>query len=194
MTIGRLMAAALFLVGFSVPPAFAEAKAGPVGGVEVGLNMSTVSPAVAGEVVTRGPGLVAGGWVLFQPWGALGIQLEATYSQKNTHLSSQTDLKLNYIEVPIVAKLKLIKKIYLVEGIAFGFPLSAKVVASSSGTVVLDIKDTVTSPDIGMVIGGGVPVSPKASIEFRYTGGFKVIEGGDQQRSRTLAGIVRIKL
>ena len=199
MTIGRVMAAAFFLVGSSVAPAFAQAKPvkpAPNAGIEVGLNMSRVSPDASGQSGSRGPGLLVGGWVGLQPWKAVGIQIEALYTQKRSHLSSQTDLKLDYIEVPILAKLKLIKAIYMLEGIALSFPVNAKVDSTTAGASK-DIKDSVTNPDLSMVIGGGVPVTPKVAVEFRYTGGFKVVEtstGAPLQHLRALSGIVRIKL
>jgi len=194
MKMARVVAVALCLLGFSVAPAFAQ-KPGPMGGVEVGLSMSRESPDLPGLTITRGPGLLAGGWVAFQPWVPVGIQLELVYAQKRMHLTSSTDLKLDYVEVPILARLKLFKSIYMLEGVAIGFPASAKV-SSSSGTDT-DIKSSITSPDIGMVIAGGVPIVPKVSVEFRYEGGFKKVSNvasAETERLRSLTGLIRIKL
>jgi hypothetical protein len=194
MKMARLVAVALCLVGFSVAPAFAQ-KPGPMGGLEVGLSMSRESPDIPGTDISRGPGLLAGGWVAFQPWVPVGIQLELVYAQKHMHLNSSSDLKLDYLEVPLLARLKLFKSIYMLEGIAIGIPVSAKV-SSSSGTDT-DIKSSIASPDIGMVIAGGVPIAPKVSVEFRYEGGFKKVSNVDSapvERLRSFTGIIRIKL
>lgn len=191
MNISRVAAVALCVLGMSVAPAFAQS---PAAGVEVGLSMSRVSPDPAGQSFSRGPGALVGGWFTVQPWVPVGIQIEAVYAQKHTHLNSNQDLKLDYFEVPVLAKLKLFKSIYMLEGVAFGFPVSAKVANGSTDT---DIKSTVNSPDIGMIIAGGVPVSPKVSLEFRYEGGFKKIStvtNADVERNRSLSGIIRIKL
>jgi hypothetical protein len=191
MKISRVITAALCLLGLAVTPAFAQSAAA---GVEVGLSMSRVSPDPPGQTIERGPGALVGGWFSVQPWVPVGIQIEAVFAQKHSHLTSSQDLKLDYIEIPMLAKIKLFKSIYMLEGVAFGFPVSAKVANGSSDT---DIKDTIQSPDIGMVIAGGVPVAKKVSVEFRYEGGFKKVSnvtGAPVERNRSLSGILRIKL
>jgi hypothetical protein len=194
MTIVRAVAVALCLVGASNAPAFAQGQTVNAG-IEAGVSWSRESPDVRGQTITRAPGLLAGGWVQFQPWVPVGIQIEAVYAQKHMHLSSSSDLKLDYFEIPVLAKLKLFKGIYMLEGIAFGFPVSAKVTHATGDDT--DIKSSITSPDIGLVIAGGVPVAPKVSVEFRYEGGFKKVSNvatADTQRLRSLSGIIRIKL
>lgn len=191
MKIACAVVVALCLLGFSSVPAFAQASFG----IEAGLSMSRESPDVRGTSIERGPGLLAGASVLVQPWVPVGIQIEAVYAQKHMHLNSSSDLKLDYFEIPVLAKLKLYKSIYMLEGIAFGFPVSAKVThATGSDT---DIKNSINSPDIGLVIAGGVAVVPRVSLEFRYEGGFTKVSSvaaADTQRLRSLSGIVRIKL
>lgn len=191
MRIAKVMAVAACLLGLTGAPALAQIKAG----VEAGVSFSRVSPDAAGQSISRGPGALVGGWVSFQPWLPVGIQIEAVYAQKRSHLTSSTDLKLDYFEIPILARLKLFKSIYMLEGIALGFPVSAKI-SPSSGTDT-DIKNQITSPDIGMVIAGGVPLSPKVAIEFRYEGGFKNVNSSANapvQRNRSLSGIIRITM
>lgn len=190
------VAAVLGLLGLFVAPASAQspggAKPGAKAGGEVGLSMSRPSPDLAGESVTRGPGLLAGAWVAFQPWVPIGIELEVVYAQKHSHLSSSTDLKLDYVELPILAKLKLFKSIYMLEGIALDFPVTAKLSSSGSET---DVKSSITSPDIGMIIAGGIPFTRRLAAEFRYEGGFKTIGSSGpapNQRNRSLSGILRI--
>jgi hypothetical protein len=185
----RAAGLAFILFGLAVSPAFAQ---GVNAGVEAGLSMSRVSPDLPGQTITRGPGLLAGAWISFQPWVPVGIEIELVYAQKRSHLSSSSDLKLDYLEVPILAKLKLFRSIYMLEGIAFDFPLSAKVSGSGGDT---DIKSSITSPDIGMIIAGGIPLSRHVSVEFRYEGGFKNFSSAADapaQRNRSLTGIVRI--
>lgn len=191
MKIAWLGTVALCLLGLSVAPAQAQS---PTGGVEIGVSMSKVNPVADGQSISRGPGLLAGGWVLFPVSKPVGIQLELVYVQKHTHLTGSTDLKLDYLEVPILAKLKLFKSIYILEGIALGFPVSGKISASGAD---LDIKNQIHSPDLGLVIGGGVPVSPKVGIEGRYEIGFKQITdtaGAPIQKNASLSVLVRIQL
>jgi hypothetical protein len=190
MKIARSVAVALCLLALSSAPALAQASYG----IEAGLSMSRESPDVRGTAIERGPGLLAGAWVSVQPWVPVGIQIEAVYAQKHMHLNSSSDLKLDYFEVPVLAKLKLFKSIYMLEGIAFGFPIRAKLTSASGSDT--DVKDSITSPDIGMVIAGGIPIARKVSVEFRYEGGFKSVSNVPTaiQRNRSLSGIVRISL
>ena len=193
MTIARVFAVVLCLTALSVAPAQAQQKQEPIGGIDLGFNMSRISPDASGQSISRGPGLLVGAFVTLQPWVPVGIQIEILYSQKHSHLSSTTDLSLDYIEVPVLAKLKLFKTIYMLEGVAFDFPVSAK--STTSGTDH-DIKSTVNNPDIGLIIAGGVPVSKRIALEFRYEGGFKVVNttaNSPAQRNRSLSGVVRIQ-
>src|ERR1700750_115352 len=135
------------MLSLSSSPALAQS---PAWGVEGGVSMSRVIP--EGDSITRAPGIIAGAWFSVQPWAPIGIQVEGVYAQRHTHLGNDNDLKLDYLEIPILAKLKLFKSIYMLEGVAFGFPVSAKI-TSPSGTT--DIKDTTRTPDIGLVIAGG---------------------------------------
>jgi hypothetical protein len=189
MRIARVVTAGFLLMGLSAVPALAQ---GPAAGLEAGIGLSRVSPDAAGESISRGPGLLAGAYVQLPVFSTVGLQVELVYVQKNTHLTSTTDLKLDYVEVPILAKLKLVKAIYLVEGVALGFPVRARRSHSSGSDE--DIKDEITSPEIGMVIGGGIPIR-RFAIEFRYEGGFRIVEtlaGEPIQRSRTLSLLARV--
>ena len=189
MRIGSIVAAVLCLTGLSAAPALAQ---GATAGLEAGVSMSRLSPDGPGQSISRGAGFLAGGYVTVPVFATIGLQLELVYAQKNSHLTSSSDLKLDYIEVPILAKLKLVKGLYLAEGVAIGFPVRARI-SSSSGSD-LDIKNQINSPEIGMVIGGGIPVKNFA-IEFRYEGGFKLVidtPGAPLQRNRSLSLIARV--
>ena len=88
----------------------------------------------------------------------------------------------------------MFKGVYMTEGIAIGFPIRAKIKPSSGSD--RDIKDSLTNPDVAIVIGWGVPVGGKAGIEFRYTGGFKKLDkvSGNVQRNRNYAVLLRIDM
>lgn len=194
MTLVRVVAASLALTALFACPARAQSSTAPTGGFELGLNMSNVSPEAPGQSISRGPGLLAGAYVVSQVFTAVGIQVELLYAQKHTHLSSTSDMKIDEIEIPILAKLKLFKGIYMLEGAAISFPVRAHIQASSGADQ--DITSQVTSPDVGMIISGGFPFQ-KAAIEGRYEGGFRnVISTTDAaiQRSRTLSILVRFHL
>jgi outer membrane protein with beta-barrel domain len=191
MRIGRLFTAGVFLMGLSAAPALAQ---GPTGGFEIGASLSRVSPDAAGQSITRAPSLLAGVYVLLPLFTMVGVQTELVYAQKYTHLTGTTDLRLDYVEIPILAKLRLIRSAYMLEGLAAGFPVRARVRQASGAEQ--DIKSDVTSPDVGLVIGGGVPIR-KLAIEGRYEGGFRNFNraaGAAPQRNRSFSLILRLRL
>lgn len=187
MTIARLMTLAFGLMACAVAPAWAQ---GPTAGVEAGFSMSRISPDAPDVPLSRGPGLLAGVYAQMPMFSTIGLQVELVYAQKATHLTSTTDQRIDYVEVPILAKLKLIKKLYLTEGVAIGFPVRARITSSSGAD--RDIKDQVTTPDIGLVIGGGLPFK-KFAVEGRYEGGFKTVFTLPDafQRNRSLSLLAR---
>lgn len=189
----RLAAVVLCLFALS-DAAFAQDK-GPTAGVEIGFSSSRISPDLPGQDISRGGGLLAGGWIGFQPWVPVGIQIELLYAQKHSQIAGGNSLSLDYIEIPMLARLKLFKSIYVLEGIALGFPVSAKTTTAAGAET--DTKSKVTNPDIGMIIAGGVPIAKKVNLEFRYEGGFKKISNVDtdpSQRNRSLSGVLSIRL
>ena len=192
MKIAWVAAAGFCLTALSSAPVFADQVDA---GIEVGVSMSRESPDLPGLTITRAPGLLAGGWLEVQPWVPVGIQVEVVYAQKHMHLTSSSDLKLDYLEVPVLARLKVFRSIYILEGIAFDFPLNARV--SHAVGDDMNIKDSITSPDIGMVIAAGVSVTQRLSLEFRYEGGlkeFSSVSYAPTERLRSLFGIARVKL
>ena len=194
MTIARGLAAGVTLVALCAAPVWAQSQQ-PTVGVEAGFNFSRISPPSTGQSVGMSPGFLAGVYTVIPFLKMLSIQAELVYVQKNTELTSTgrtSDLKLDYIEIPILAKLPLVKGIYILEGAAFDFPVRARLRPSSGAEQ--DIKSQVTSPDVGMVIGGGFPIQ-KFGIEGRYEGGFRkisTVSGADVQRTRSFSGLVRV--
>jgi hypothetical protein len=186
-----MIASALFLLAISAAPVAAQ---GIAGGVEAGVTLSRVSPDAAGQSVSMSPGLLAGAYLDIPFVTLVGIHIEGLYVQKNSSLGGGTDLKLDYIEIPVLAKLKLFKGIYMLEGIGIGIPVRARVQPSSGAE--RDISSQVTTPDIGLIIAGDVPVSGHAAIELRYDGGFRNVNttAGATQRNRSWSLLARVRL
>ena len=193
MNIVRSIGATVALVALSALPALAQQQAVSAG-VEVGVNESRISPDLTGQSISRGPGLFVGGYVLIPAFPVVGIQIEGVYSQKKTHLSSAQDLELDYFEVPVLAKLSLFKGIYMLEGVAFDFPMSAHLEPTAGAQT--DIKSQVTSPDVGLVIAVAYPIE-RVHIEGRYEGGFRSVSstaGAPVQRNRAFTFLARFPL
>lgn len=189
MRIAGVIAVGLFLLGFSVVPTAAQ---GLVAGVEAGANLSRVSPDASGQSISMSPGFFAGAYVDIPFVTFARIQIEGLYAQKNTALGNSTDLKLDYIEIPVLAKLKIIKGFYMLEGIGIGIPVRARVQPSSGAE--RDISNEVTTPDLSLIISGGMPVSSSVAIEGRYDGGFKNVNAtvGETQRNRSWSLLARV--
>jgi hypothetical protein len=193
MSIVRSIGATAALVALSALPALAQQQAVSAG-VEVGVNESRISPDLSGQSISRGPGVYVGGYVLIPAFPVVGIQIEGVYSQKKTHLSSAQDLELDYFEVPVLAKLSLFKGLYMLEGVAFDFPVSAHLEPTNGAQT--DIKSQVTNPDVGLVIAVAYPID-RVHVEGRYEGGFRSVNstvGAAGQRSRTFTLLARFPL
>lgn len=186
-----VVAVAMCVLGVSVASAGAQTFSR---GIEVGGGASKISPTPEGETIAYGPGLLAGVYASYRLFPAVGVQIEAVYVQKHTNVTtgdSESKLNIDYFEIPILAKLSLFKGIYILEGIAFGFPVKAAVKTASG--VEIDIKDTTTSPDLGLIIGVVFPAG-RLGLEGRYESGFKTIDntGVSAVRNRSLFVVVRV--
>ena len=125
---------AVCTLAISAAPAFAQQPTQPTGGIEAGIGWSHVSPEGTGESISSNPGFIGGGFVLLPVSKAIAIQIEALYAQKHSHHTfsgSSSDLNLDYFELPILVKMPLFKSLFMSEGVAFGFPASAKIKPSS---------------------------------------------------------------
>lgn len=171
MRVGPALAAGLCLLALSAPPARAQSTKFE-GGIEAAVDISKLSPKPQSTSGT-GTGVMFGVYAIVPFLNAVAIQPELVYIQKRSSLTSTTDENLDYIEIPILARMRLFRAIYMTEGVAFGFPIKAELVPSSGAST--DIKSRTTSPDVGVVIGGGVPVG-RLGIEFRYEGGFRSVD------------------
>jgi hypothetical protein len=93
----------------------------------------------------------------------LDVVPELVYSTQGAKVSDQ-DVKLNYLNVPIMARLNLLKILYLEAGPQFGFLMSAE----DGGE---DIKDDLESTDFAVGVGAGVELFDKFDVSARYNFG-----------------------
>jgi Outer membrane protein beta-barrel domain len=191
MTKVRTVFIALVFAAAAALPAHAQQPAAsPTGGFEIGYNFSHITPEQPGQDVSTLPGLFIGGYILFPAWTAVGIQAEVVYEQKGSNLSSSQAVKVDYLEMPVLAKQNVFKSVYLLEGVGFAFPVSAKY--SAMGQADTDVKGTTTSPDVSLIIAGGVPLH-RVDLELRYDAGFRTISSAtaapvERNRSWTVLG------
>lgn len=148
-------------------------------GAKVGVNFADVS-FDAGEDVPAGgrKGLLAGVFVTI-PLGWLAVQPEAIYTVKGTSLDIDgvtSDYIVDYVEVPVLARLRLPRNAYVVAGPSMAFRLRARNrIAFGGSTEEFDLDDDVESFDLGIVGGVGVDVS-RWVVDARYTHGLSDID------------------
>lgn len=188
MRFGIALVGGVGLLGVLAAPVAAQTDA--TVGVDAGVTISKVSPAASGQTVSYGTGLLAGGFGYVPVSKTIGVLIEADYWQKYSQVNT-TDMKLDYIEIPVMAKLPLFKGLYMTEGAGFAFPVRAQL--KTSGGVETDIKTDTTSPDVGIIIGGGFAVQ-NVGIELRYDGGFRNVSSlatAAAQKNRSWAVLLR---
>lgn len=133
-------------------------------GPKAGVNLSTLSslsnstPLVKGEL-----GLLMG----YQVGGALAIQVEALYSWQGSRtekFGNQIDLSLDYIKVPVIAKIFLIRGLNIEAGVSFNFLTAAH--AKYNGAK--DKIDDLSGFDFSIPVGLSYVIANKVDISLRY--------------------------
>lgn len=141
-------------------------------GVKGGLNISSI---VGGDVRDANAlvGFHIGGLAEIHVVEKFYIQPELLFSTQgakfDTGFGSDGDVKLNYLNIPVLAKYYVVDKKFSVEaGPQLGFLLSAK----ANG---YDIKDDTKSVDFGFNFGAGYSFTDNFSVGLRYTVGLSPI-------------------
>ncbi len=112
---------------------------------------------------------------------ALGFEADVLYSTKGANFAVffvSQDLKLNYIDIPVVAKLYMLK----VTNLQLGAQYSILMSGSLAG---LDVKDQYNSGDIQAVFGFGVDVS-KFHGAVRYSMSLPSISSNGDAKNNVL--------
>lgn len=192
-TIGLLLLAAA--LGFVSTPALAQVDIKP--GVKVGGNFATIGGDDAELVfglgglqqevpIDRRSGFMIGGFALIDLAGPIDLQPELLYVQKGakseiefsfggqTHTSTTT-LKLDYLQVPLLAKFQLPvtgpMSPNLLAGPNLGFNISATTESEAGGESESEDIDGISGTDFGFTIGGGIDfglAGNSATIDLRY--------------------------
>jgi hypothetical protein len=154
-------------------------------GLKGGACISSVVGSDAGSPQTN-MGLAGGACATLGllPWVA--IQPEVLYVQKGWKESAEIlgttvegDFRINYLEVPVLAKFSFgaVIKPYLAIGPYLATRLGTSAKFSAGGvTVEGNLDELVKKSDAGMVIGAGVQTPVRLSFEARYSYGFGSID------------------
>jgi len=170
-------------------------------GAKGGLNWSSVSfdRADAALDVESRPGWLIGGFVTFNWLERLGLQVEGLYTQRKTLLEGVVTDDLRYVEIPMLARYRVLGKgsvrVFAVGGGSVAFLVRAN---ESVGDESYDVKDVFESKDVGALVGADVEWKARWVFGVRYLYGvsdlFKSVPGEFQATQRAIQVTAGIRL
>ncbi|SEG41025.1 porin family protein [Flavobacterium urumqiense] len=168
-----LLLVTVFTVGF----VNAQDKEDMSFGVKGGLNVSSITNANQDGVNSKSLiGFHVGFFAEFMISDKFAIQPELLYSAQGVKLESggdNGDLKLDYINIPVMAKYYVANTFSLEFGPQIGFLVSAK---AKSGGVSEDIKDEIQSTDVSLGFGASYYFAERFMFGARYNLGLSRIQ------------------
>ncbi|WP_035649742.1 porin family protein [Flavobacterium sp. ASV13] len=165
----KLILSAIALMAF----AFSNAQETKFG-VKGGLNITTFAGGDYWDAKSL-VGFQVGGFAEIKIIDRLSIQPEVLYSAQGAKIEfagGDSDIKLGYINVPVLAKFYITKQFTAEAGPQLGFLVSAK----NEGE---DVKDNFKSVDTGFNFGLGYNFTDNFSAGIRYTVGLSNIADYD---------------
>ncbi|MDX1463381.1 MAG: porin family protein [Marinirhabdus sp.] len=135
-------------------------------GIKAGVNFANITDASNLELDSR-TGIVVGAFVGGKFNDRFGIQADLLYSQQGAEFDAG-DFDLDYVNVPIVAKIYIAKGFHAQAGPQFGVVVNDET-QSVLGEVVNDI--AVNDFDVSGVVGLGYDVPLGLRLEGRYNFG-----------------------
>jgi hypothetical protein len=166
-----ILAMAMFFVG--LPAASVRAESGTFG-IVAGATAASYGPADTGESITMSPGLAIGFYAVIPILKSVSFVPELLYVQRysrRTVGSTTTDVRIEYVELPLLAKMPLFWGTYITEGVVLGFPVQMQGIPPSVAPNLAQL----TSPDLSIVLGGGHALGKHMAIELRYDSGLRQI-------------------
>lgn len=152
---------------------------------KVGMNIANITDGNGDPRI----GLVAGGEVEYQATDMVSITAGALYSMQGAKDKTDgitTTVKMDYVNVPILANVYVAKGLAVKLGIQPGFNVNAKANAEGYGREVsVDIKDAIKTVDISIPVGISYEYM-NFVIDARYNWGLtnvsknKTLEYGDE--------------
>lgn len=200
-TRARVLSLALAILVMA--PVVASAQTTMTAGLKGGVNSSTITDE-GNSSLKRLLGGVGGVFVGGDVNGNVGIQVEGLYSMrgaKDTSDASETTLRMNYIDVPVLLRVGAGSGsgmgFHIFTGPQVSYLLDAKA-TNKDLDLSIDIKDELESLDFGWTLGVGMEAS-RFQVDARYTMGLKnMSKGGSGSdsaiKNRTFAVMVGYRL
>ena len=138
-------------------------------GVKLGLNIANISGDIEDNKSLFGANL--GGFAEIKLSDKLAFQPELLFSMQGSKYEDIAT-KLNYINIPLLAKYNLNEKFSVLAGPQIGFLMSAKL---KDSTKSVDIKEGFNTTDFGLNVGAGYNVTENILVDARYNFGLSNI-------------------
>ncbi|MAZ72451.1 MAG: outer membrane channel superfamily protein [Flavobacteriaceae bacterium] len=143
-------------------------------GIKAGANFATISDAKGLDLSSR-TGIVVGAFVGAKFNDRFGIQADLLYSQQGAEFDGG-EFNLDYVNVPIVAKIFFLKGLHAQVGPQFGVIVNDEA-QTVVGEVINDI--AVKDFDVSGVVGLGYDVPLGLRLEARYNFGLSDVPEGE---------------
>jgi len=176
--------------------ATAASAQGVVAGVKGGVNFANIHFDEEGDKVNfdRRVGFVGGVFVVWPGEARFGLQLEALYSQKGARLDApdaQVQLKLDYVDVPVLLRVSTARNrsgtaFHAFGGPSVGIRVHGKATAAIEGVSGSDdLSEDVERFDFGLVAGAGVELG-RFIIDVRNTWGLSNVNKNPSEDDTTI--------
>ncbi|MBC7949610.1 MAG: PorT family protein [Chitinophagaceae bacterium] len=134
-------------------------------GIKAGVNAANIDISNGNEYDSK-IGMHAGGLVHIHINDHFAIQPELVYSMQGCKTEDDDfKLKLNYVNVPVLAQYMFNGGFRLQTGPQFGFLTSAK---TKNGEVEVDVNDEIKSTDFSWAFGAAYLSKVGVGVDFRY--------------------------
>ncbi len=194
------------LAGAQLRPAAAQSLSL---GVMAGASLSTFTGASLYDDAKQYAGFIAGGFVRLAAAG-FAVQPGIYYTTKGVKSSDFSETtgsreKIDYIQIPVVLRLRLPMHLYAGAGPAIGFKLGCKISLASSSSTSADCPDTPTglnakSTEISGIAEAGIDLgkfSLGARADLGISNAFEAVNSGSTAnvtvKTRTLSAVAAIR-
>lgn len=142
-------------------------------GVKAGANISGITK---DDAAGTKAGLYVGAFAEYRLNEFFGIQPELVYSRQGASIDSDTveKIRLNYLNLPILAKIYVLDALSVDLGPQFGLLLNAKTVMADANDIDIESADDL---DVSFAMGLSYRVTPRIDISARYNLGLTKIDG-----------------
>lgn len=158
-------------------------------GIKGGYNYSTIRVSNNQRLIDGQDGFHAGAFMNISAI-LLQVQPEILFSQKGYEVENGNDLKMNYIDFPLLLKVKVLPFVTVDAGPQYSYLINTK---ETSDDIVVPAMPTFKKSDLSAVIGGSVNVW-KLGASVRYVHGFTELESINKSKNSMVQLSLQIKL